>query len=202
MDWARVLVDGVPTFWSPHDGELRAGLVFRVGQADEPLPQRGITHLIEHLVLHAAGPAYDHVNGEVDATTTTFRVHGSPERVTEFITAVCRSLRDLPFGRVPVENQVLRTEAATRAAGYAAQLLVWRYGAVGYGAPGHDEYGVGHHDPDQLRRWVARWFTRGNAVLWLVGGPPPAGLTLDLPDGRRISPPPPTTALPDRKSVV
>lgn len=35
MEWGRTEVDGVPTFWSRRDGELKAGLVFRVGHADE-----------------------------------------------------------------------------------------------------------------------------------------------------------------------
>jgi hypothetical protein len=39
--------------------------------------------------------------------------------------------------------------------------------------------------PDELAAWVNRRFTRGNAALWLAGGPPPAKLRLDLPDGGR-----------------
>lgn len=196
MDWVRVEVDGVPTFWSPRDGDLLAGLVFRVGHADEPLPRRGVTHLVEHLVLHGVGRAPDHTNGEVDATTTTFCTHGSGAEVTAFLGAVCRSLHDLPMDRLAVESQVLHTEAASRSAGPTPPMLVWRYGATGYGLSGYEEYGLDNHTPNELRRWAAQWFTRGNAVLWLLGGPPPAGLALDLPDGPRMAPPAASSALP------
>jgi zinc protease len=124
VDWIRTEVDGVPTYWSPQDGDLRAGLVFRVGQADEPLARRGLTHLVEHLSLHSVGRPHDHVNGEVDATTTTFRADGTAEEVIAFLAATCRSLRDLPTDRLALENQVLRTEAAGRASAPGAPMLV------------------------------------------------------------------------------
>ena len=41
----------MPTFWSRRDGELKAGLVFRVGHADEQLARRGITHLVDRMEL-------------------------------------------------------------------------------------------------------------------------------------------------------
>ena len=82
-------------------------MVFRVGQADEPLAQRGITHLIEHLAPHSADQPLGHVNGEVGATLTTFHRQGSADEVTAFVHAVCQGLRDLPADRVPAEVQVL-----------------------------------------------------------------------------------------------
>jgi zinc protease len=202
VDWVRAEIDGVPVFWSQEavdddaDGDLRVGLVFRVGQADEPLPQRGITHLVEHLALRRVGLAVDHVNGEVDATTTTFFRHGSADEVVSFVRLVCESLRALPTDRAAAEVQLLRTEAAGRSPGPLGPMLIWRYGAATYGMSGYAEFGLGHHTPDALQEWADQWFTRGNAVLWLVGGPPPAGLRVDLPDGPRMPPPRPSSALP------
>lgn len=197
MEWGRTEVDGVPTFWSRHDGEFKAGLVFRVGHADEQLARRGITHLVEHLAMHEVGHRPDHVNGAVDLTTTTFVTRGSGEEVAGFFAGVCRALCHLPTDRMELENQVLLTEAG-RAAGQdvGSALAIWRYGAATYGLIGYEEFGVGHHDPQELRRWVSRWFTRGNAVLWLIGGPPPASLRLDLPGGPRVPPPQPSSTLP------
>jgi hypothetical protein len=40
-------VDGIPVVWSEVPGPLRAGLLFRVGQADERLVERGVTHLAD-----------------------------------------------------------------------------------------------------------------------------------------------------------
>ncbi len=48
-------VCGIRTLIAPADGPLTAGLVFRVGCADEPLSRRGLTHLVEHLALHRQG---------------------------------------------------------------------------------------------------------------------------------------------------
>jgi len=58
-------VDGVPAFWVPAEGPLRASLVFRTGQVDEPLHQRGWTHLLEHLALHGRDSVRRPVNGSV-----------------------------------------------------------------------------------------------------------------------------------------
>ncbi len=62
-------VDGVPTVWAPSEGELTAGLVFRVGRADETWARSGITHLVEHLALHASERPYVSQNGIVGAST-------------------------------------------------------------------------------------------------------------------------------------
>ncbi|HEX6359283.1 hypothetical protein [Actinophytocola sp.] len=139
----------------------------------------------------------DHVNGAVDATTTTFVTRGSDRDVACFLAGVCRALCRLPTDRMELENQVLLTEA-NRAGGrdVASALAIWRYGAATYGLGGYEELGVGHHDPEELRRWASRWFTRGNAVLWLIGGEPPTSLRLDLPDGPRVPPPRPSSTLP------
>jgi zinc protease len=197
VEWGRTEVDGVPTFWSRHDGERKAGLVFRVGHADEQLARRGITHLVEHLALHELGHRPDHVNGAVDVATTTFVTRGSDQEITGFLAGVCRALCHLPTDRMALENQVLLTEAG-RVAGQSvgSALAIWRYGAATYGLTGYEELGVGHHDSEELRRWVSRWFTRGNAALWLIGGPPPADLRLELPAGPRVPPPQPSSTLP------
>ena len=44
-------VDGVRTIWAEVPGPLRAGLVLRMGAADETLARRGAGHLLEHLAL-------------------------------------------------------------------------------------------------------------------------------------------------------
>lgn len=193
-------IDGVPVYWSEDDDragdDLRAILLFRVGHADEQLAIRGITHVIEHLALHQAGGLRHEYNGQVDAVSTVFATRGTPEEVAEFLSSVCRSLHGLPLDRLEIENRVLRTEADGQGGAAVAPLLVWRYGAATYGLSGYEEFGVGRHQPEELIAWAGRWFTRGNAVLALVGGPPPAGLRLDLPAGDRVPAPEPSSALP------
>lgn len=198
MDVTRTEIDGVPVFWNegvPGD-DYRAALVFRVGRADETLARGGLTHLVEHLVLHAVGDADYHHNGAVDATTTTFVTHGEPDQVAAFLTAVCHSLGAPPLERLEAEKNILRTEAESRDPGLAGRLLLWRYGAATYGLPAYPEYGLGAVTSDDVKEWTARWFTRNNAALALIGGPPPEGLALPLPEGERRPCPEPTSALP------
>ncbi|GAB3441248.1 hypothetical protein [Actinophytocola sediminis] len=195
MEWERTEVDGVPTCWSGLGGELEAGLVFRVGYADEQLARCGITHLVEHLVLHEVGRRQYHDNGEVEPTLTTFSVRGSEQEIVDFLAGVCRAVTCLPTHQLAAQNEIVRREAGRWRT--APELLAaWRYGATGYGLVGHDEFGIGHHTPRELGQWTDSWFTRGNAALWISGGQPPAGLRLDLPDGPRFPPPWPTSVLP------
>lgn len=189
-------IDGVPVVWTPADGPMQAGLVFRVGRADETLARGGLTHLVEHLVLHQVDRADLHLNGMTSPRTTTFYVRGSGEELVAFLAAVCRGLRELPVERIDAERDVLRVEAAGRSPGAVGQLLMYRYGPVGYGLAAYPEFGLNELTADVVRGWVADRFARGNAALWISGGPPPQTLRLDLPDGRRHPLPEATSAVP------
>ena len=194
MEFAQACVDGdVPAFWTESGDEMTAGLVFRVGRADESLARGGITHLIEHLALYSLGASgRTHYNGQVDAVTTTFVTRGGPEEVVGFFKSVCAGLRDLPVERLGAERQVLRTEADQRRPAIVEPLLIARYGADTYGLDAYPEFGIGMLQADELRAWTRRYFTRGNAAMWIAGGPPPSGLQLDLPAGPAMLPPEPT----------
>jgi predicted Zn-dependent peptidase len=188
----RSRVDEVPVFWTESGDEMLAGLVFRVGRADESLARGGITHMIEHLALYPLGAdAGRHYNGQVDAVTTTFVRRGRPEEITGFFRAVCANLRELPTGRLEGERQVLRTEADGRQAGTTGLPFIERYGADTYGLPYYPEYGISAIQAPDLKPWSDRYFTRGNAALWIAGGPPPDGLALDLPGGPAVPAPRP-----------
>ena len=189
-------VDGVPTVIAPTSGQLHAGLVFRVGQADETLPGSGITHLLEHLALFPLGIADYHFNGATGTVLTNFHMQGSAKDVASFLTGVCASLADLPMHRLEMEKQILRTEAAGRGAYVSDPMALWRHGARGYGLQGYPEWGLSAITPDDLRAWAATHFTRENAVLWIAGDEVPAGLRLHLPSGVRRPVAPATSALP------
>lgn len=187
----RTEVDGVPTFWSERPGPFTATLVFRVGQVDEALPERGVTHLIEHLALSSLGLPHLPHNGMVAGTTTTFVASGDPGEVAGFLRDATRSLADLPWHRLESEVRILRTEAGQRGTGAIANAMSMRYGATGYGVVAYPEMGLHRMDPSWAEAWRRRWFTRQNAVLWL-SGPPPEGLDLSaLADGERIPAPEP-----------
>ncbi|BBH68610.1 hypothetical protein ACTI_52950 [Actinoplanes sp. OR16] len=181
----RLEIDGIPALFMPSAGPTHAGLAFRVGVADEPLSRHGITHLIEHLALHSLGVADYHYNGATGDEITYFHLRGSEADVVGFLNGVCASLRDLPMHRLAVEKEILRTEQRGRGASVDDPLAVERYGARGFGLRGYPEMGLPAIGPDDLRRWIDWYFTRGNAALWIAGGGVPSGLRLTLPHGDR-----------------
>ncbi|MEV6928806.1 insulinase family protein [Dactylosporangium sp. NPDC051485] len=188
-------VDGVPALFARHDGPMIAGLTFRVGQADETLAYRGITHLLEHLVLHGHGLTDYHYNGSTGAVTTVLHMQGGEDDIVAFLNGVCASLQALPLHRLETERQVLAAEESGRSGGPAESLALWRYGARTYGLPAYHEMGLPRITGEDLKRWAAAWFTRQNAVLWVAGERIPPALKLALPDGARRPVPAPTSAL-------
>jgi zinc protease len=189
-------VDGVPTLYTPRSGPTRAGLAFRVGFADEPLPKRGITHLLEHLALHSTGVADYHYNGATGVENTAFHMQGSESDIVAFLNGVCASLVEPPLHRLAVEKEILRTEASSRRSGVNERMAMWRYGARDYGLSSFPEWGLPGITPDDLHAWAARYFVRQNCVLWIAGAAMPPGLKLNLPEGRRQPAPAPSSALP------
>lgn len=186
-------IDGIPVLHAETSGPTRAGLVFRVGQADETLSRRGITHLVEHLALHSTGVADYHYNGITGLTHTSFVSSGTPEQVVTYLANVCAALRELPMDRLVVEKDILRAEQIWH--GNSDGMLIWRHGARDYGLPEYPEHTTALTGAD-LREWVARYFTRANAVLWVAGESVPEGLRLDLPEGERRPSPAPSSTLP------
>ncbi|QNP70734.1 insulinase family protein [Streptomyces roseirectus] len=200
------VVQGIPTLYAPSTtgpsttGELTAGLMFRVGRADETLATAGITHLVEHLALHRLGLSDLHYNGATATTYTLFHVTGTEAEVVTYLNSVCAALRELPLERLETEKEILRTEAAGR--GGSSQLPLWRYGAQGYGLTSYSELGTWSLTPDAVRYWAQTRFTRDNAALWITGDHVPAGLDLTLPPGTRIPAPAATSALPVTPAYV
>jgi predicted Zn-dependent peptidase len=161
----QTVIDGVPVLFSPRPGPLSAGLVFRVGQADEILPNRGITHLVEHLALHHHGLSDYHYNGSTGQAYTDFSMSGSDSDVVAYLNGVCDTLLNLPLDRLEIEKEILRTEEAGRGRSSGEELALWRYGARGYGLVGYPELGVAQLRPEDVRYWADNWFVAGNAAL-------------------------------------
>ncbi|MFJ3233313.1 M16 family metallopeptidase [Streptomyces sp. NPDC086787] len=189
-------VQGVPVLHAPAPGARTAGLLFRVGRADETLATSGITHLVEHLALHRLGLSDAHHNGVTANTYTLFHVTGEEHEVVSYLNGVCAALRDLPLNRLETEKEILRTEAAGRSRGPNHHMAVWRYGARDYGLAGLGELGTWGLTAEQVRHWAESRFTAENAMLWLTGDRVPDGLDLTLPAGSRIPAPVASDALP------
>jgi hypothetical protein len=182
----RLEIDGIPVWFAPRPGSgTTAGLVFRVGRADETLGSSGITHLAEHLALHPHGISDYHYNGAVDALTTQFVTHGSDDDVVGFLRGLAESFNNLPVDRIDAEKALLRTEAQSRRSGANVLLPLWRYGAQRYGLTSYPEWGLNRVSGDEVAQWARTRFVRGNAALWIAGERLPDDLALNLPAGPR-----------------
>ncbi|GAA4922776.1 hypothetical protein [Actinoplanes utahensis] len=174
-------VDGVPAVLAPADGPMHAGLVFRVGTADETLPLRGITRLVRHLVT--AG------SGTIGPEHTSFHFSGTATGIADFLTGVCAALRNPPADLIAAARERMATVRDRD------PLPMWRYGARGYGVASYPEWALPGLTADQVQEWIAGYFTRENAALW-VAGELPEDLRLDLPSGSRRPAPEAVTVLP------
>jgi hypothetical protein len=172
-------VDGVPLVWADVPGPLAAGLVLRVGQADEPVHLRGVTHLLEHLVADAIG--LDGVEAQVHLARTEFTLTGPHRNVAADLSRLCALLAAPPFERLETERRILRVEDAP-SPGSEALLLVERYGYRGPGLVYLPELGLRGVDATTVGTWAGEHFRAGSAVAWLAGTPP-ADLRLALPPG-------------------
>lgn len=188
----RAEVDGVPVFWVDGPAPLAAVLMFRTGFRDEPFPQRGVTHLVEHLAMSRIGRRHHDHNASVSVAMTSFEAVGSGEAVAAFLADVCGALHDLPTDRLDVERKVLAVEAED-GLGILDLHLLLRYGLRGPGLAGALPPAPDALDAATVRDWAGRHFLRSTAVLAL-SGPPPAGLRLPLPDGP-VPPRPPVAPI-------
>jgi zinc protease len=185
----RGQIDGVPVLRSDAPaGRTMAALVFRVGHFDETLPISGITHMVEHLTFAGRPEARYHFNASVSGRYTSFHVESpEPDDVRDFVETVCRGLAADHRAVIDRERMILRTEAASRGgAGALGSCLAERYGATGPGLANYREFGLLRLGWPDVEAWRRRWFTAGNAVLW-IAGPVPYGLRVSLPYG---APPP------------
>jgi len=183
LQWTEV--DGVTTVWAEASAPFRAALYFRTGRADERLVTHGQTHLIEHLAFSALGDTDSNQNGYVAGTETAFYMTGRQGDVTRFLEQICKALTSLPSERLEAEKRILAAENSTRTHNVYENLLMWRYGAMGYGLYAMPEYGIRAANFDELQEYAAERFTKENAILWL-SGPPPADLSLELPHGKKL----------------
>lgn len=177
------VIDGLRVVHAESPGPLTAVLAFRVGMNDEPLPLRGITHLVEHLALHRFDALAHHKNGFVKGSTTEFVVSGAVDQVVDYLNGVCAALRDLPLDRLDTEKTVLKTEAQSRGAAAEDDLLAARFGAQGHARVAFKEFALDRVSSTEVADWARQWFVAENAVLWLSSDSIPEGLDVRLPSG-------------------
>ncbi len=179
--------DGVRLLRAHRPGRTAAGLVFRVGYADETLATSGLTGLVVAIALRAVErPGLD-VSASVGPAVTEIGVTGTAERVATTLRDLSRALADLP-----VRHRESEARALWERGGGGSSVPAWRFGAQGYGL---GTYRLGLHTvgDDDLRAWARERFTGSNAVAWVTGEDVPE-LALPLPPGRvdgKLMPAPP-----------
>ncbi|MFD6228602.1 hypothetical protein ACFWFZ_17215 [Streptomyces sp. NPDC060232] len=183
----RTSADGVTVLWeaAPGPGPLTAVLSFGTGVRDETAPTLGATRLVAALAMKPAGRRPHEFTSIVEEETTHFIAKGTPTEVTGFLLAVCSALLDLPTQHIEHATRLLTLQSPFTCDQRGAEPLNARYGPHALGLVAYHEPDMyGRLTPDAARTHAAAFFTRANAVLAL-DGPPPAGLTLPLPDGPR-----------------
>ncbi len=189
MNLVESTTNGVYTLFVERDDPVtRAGLVFRVGQADESLAVRGLTHLLHHLALHEVTGGAVHDHGSVGVVHTEFTASGDAAEVARVINGVCAALREPPTDLLPTVREQLEGEdvATDRSARRSASV---RHGAQAHGLESYPELGLPGLGEVDVATWAQVAFTRGNAVLWVIGPRVPRDLDLELPDGTTVEPP-------------
>ena len=181
---------GIPVHWADLPGPFTAALAFRVGAADERLPQRGITHLVEHVALSTLGRREHPFNGCVDAATTVFGAEGERDEVLEFLRLVAGALCELPDAHFEIERRVLRAEAEGHDPGVVGRLLDHRFGSSGFGlvTTASSACAGSRERPARVVRSARHARERRGVDL----GEPPQDLGIALPDGIRRPQPRPS----------
>lgn len=175
----RTEIDGVPVFWTGRRGGSHARLLFGVGLAHEAFLETGITHLVARLATRTG-----RCTGSAEALHTTFEAPGGPEAAAERLRRVCLALGDLDTGPLDRDRGGLLAEEREMPDATAWLPSALWFGNRAFGLAGNVRLAAGRVEPGRVREWATRWFHRGNAAL-VLSGPPPAGLTLPLPDGPR-----------------
>ncbi len=189
MNLVETTTDGIYTlFVERDDPQTRAGLVFRVGQADESLAVRGLTHLVQHLALQELSGGRVHDHGSTGVVHTEFVASGTAEEVATVLSGVCAALREPPTHLLATVREAMEAEdvATDRSACRSAAV---RHGAQGHGLESYPELGLPGIGEVDVQTWATVAFTRGNAVLWVVGPRLPRDLDLELPDGQLVEAP-------------
>lgn len=176
----------VRTVHVPTCGAAYGALTFRVGTADESVPLRGITHLVEHLVMREAHNVDVRCNAGVDLARTTFWASGDEADVVDFLRRVERGIRVLPVQHLASERDLIAVEEEHHAVSLPSP--VQHFGAQRYGVVWFEQQ-LAHLEPAHLTAWVRERFTADNAVLTLAGVEPHR-VALRLPAGRFHPEPP------------
>ncbi len=187
----RTEIDGVTTLWDDAPGPFSAALVFGAGVRHETFHTVGVAHLVEHLAMCGLPKTTLDHNAFVDLDATVFHASGDVEDVVAFVAHVCSALRHPPLAELERERRVVQLEQSSACHPAMGWALATRFGLRGPGLSYSEGAGIDHVDDAAVVEFIKLRYVRENAVL-VFSGPPPAGLTVDLPSGTVPTAVPPT----------
>lgn len=188
----RTTLAGVPALWSDVGGDFSGFLVVGVGARDLSPATVGLHHLVEHLIMHRVGPVRTEHNAVSTPDSITFWATGTPIRVADFlnrVAAAARSLADVTEDELALNRAVILTEVGPDGLYAARGPLSARWGAAGLGLADLNHAALMSLTADEVRAFVAEWFSAATCRLVLTG-PPPQSLDAQLPPGRSPERPP------------
>jgi hypothetical protein len=112
--------------------------------------------------------------------------------VREVIRRIAANCAEPPVKRLGTEREILLAEAATRERGSGHAVRALRFGTVGHGQPGYEEYGLRHLSEEDVLAWTRERFGATNLAVCVTGEPPEDVSWLPVaPGGHQVPPPTP-----------
>ncbi|MGW3854071.1 hypothetical protein [Micromonospora arida] len=188
----REEIDGVTVIQRNVPGTLAASLTFGCGARDEEIDSIGLTHLVQHLVDWTEDHVAENHQDNIWMNDTSFLAGGPPDQVVRHFATICSAISNLP--PEDLSDAVEGLDADSRYVSNIDEglrdpwgaLLSRRFGPSGYGLSRWPAVDYKLFTADEIRRYVERFFTSGNAVLTVTGEPPQA-MRLPLPAGPRVT---------------
>ncbi|MEU5671763.1 hypothetical protein ABZ749_15605 [Micromonospora sp. NPDC047753] len=188
----REEIDGVTVIQRTVPGSLAASLTFGCGARDEEIDSIGLTHLVQHLVDWTEDHIAENHQDNIWMNDTSFLAGGPPDQVVRHFATICSAISNLP--PEDLSDAVEGLDADSRYMSNIEEglrdpwgaLLSRRFGPSGHGLSRWPAVDYKLFTADEIRRYVERFFTSGNAVLTVTGEPPQA-MRLPLPAGPRVT---------------
>jgi len=186
-------VGGVAVIWAEIDAPPQATLRFRVGRADERVPQRSITHLLEHVALAELYREDLPMNGMVSTVFLEFTIEAEGDELTTLLGRLVSALVEPDPERIDSERRIIGTETQNEKLSATDRIMHILCGGRHYGLDVYSAYRLDTISGEELREWSTRWCTRDNAVLMLNRRPPDglAEALAALPSGEWMAQPSP-----------
>ncbi|WP_138067524.1 peptidase M16 family protein [Cellulomonas rhizosphaerae] len=179
----------VPHTWTEVPGDATSTLAFGVGYRDLTPRTAGLTHLVEHLVMHRVGPVALRHNAESGTSHTSFYASGNAAARADFlerVAAAVSGLDDVGADELEVVRGAVLAEVGRDGLHVARDPLGLRYGLAGLGVQAANHARLMDWTADEVVTLSRERFHAGNAHVSSTSALP-TGFQLHLPAGGRVT---------------